>query len=50
VARKSPPFRSAMSMLSFYVNRAGRSLPQRQRAAELRALYGKLRRSARTHS
>jgi hypothetical protein len=25
--RKSDPFRSAMSMLSFYINRAGRNLP-----------------------
>jgi hypothetical protein len=24
--RKSPPFRSAMSMLNFYINRAGKSL------------------------
>ena len=45
--RKSEPFRSAMSMLSFYINRAGRGLPARQRArlekakAELRKLYGK---------
>jgi hypothetical protein len=43
--RKSEPFRSAMSMLSFYINRAGRGLPARQRArlekakAELRKLY-----------
>lgn len=45
--RKSEPFRSAMSMLSFYINRAGRGLPVRQRArlekakTELRKLYGK---------
>src|SRR5437660_11934474 len=26
--RKSAPFRSAMSMLNFYINRAGRKLPQ----------------------
>ena len=45
--RKSDPFRSAMSMLTFYVNRAGRQLPggTRQRLErakeELRALYGK---------
>jgi hypothetical protein len=25
--RKSDPFRSAMSMLTFYINRAGKSLP-----------------------
>ena len=45
--RKSAPFRSAMSMLSFYSNRAGRNLPaSRQRAIarakdELRKLYGR---------
>jgi hypothetical protein len=45
--RKSPPFRSAMSMLSFYENRAGRALsPSRKRAirrakVELRKLYGR---------
>jgi uncharacterized protein DUF3175 len=32
--RKSAPFRSAMSMLTFYINRAGRNLP----SAELRKL------------
>ena len=45
--RKSEPFRSAMSMLNFYINRAGRQLPAKRRATleaakdELRALYGK---------
>jgi hypothetical protein len=45
--RKSDPFRSAMSMLTFYLNRAGKNLekPQRQRLEsakdELRKLYGK---------
>lgn len=29
--RKSSPLRSAMSMLTFYINRAGRQLPARQR-------------------
>jgi hypothetical protein len=29
--RKSPPFRSAMSMLNFYVNRAGKNLSARRR-------------------
>jgi hypothetical protein len=29
--RKSPPFRSAMSMLNFYLNRAGRNLPQERK-------------------
>ena len=45
--RKSEPFRSAMSMLVFYINRAGRKLDRRQRQVleqaklELRRLYGK---------
>ena len=45
--RKSDPYRSAMSMLTFYINRAGRNLPEQRRAKleaakdELRALYGK---------
>jgi hypothetical protein len=30
--RKSDPFRSAMSMLNFYINRAGKELPRTQRA------------------
>lgn len=29
--RKSEPFRSAMSMLTFYINRAGKNLPKTQR-------------------
>src|SRR5262245_41616057 len=43
--RKSDAFRSAMSMLNFYINRAGRSLPATQHRKleaakdELRALY-----------
>ena len=47
--RKTTPFRSAMSMLNFYVNRAGRQLPADQRARldvakdELRALFGRPR-------
>ena len=45
--RKSDPYRSAMSMLTFYINRAGKKLPKERRAKleaaknELRALYGK---------
>jgi hypothetical protein len=45
--RKAPPFRSAMSMLTFYINRAGRTLPDERRHVlerakdELRRLYGK---------
>ncbi len=48
--RKSEPFRSAMSMLNFYINRAGKNLPKERRATletakdELRALYGRKRR------
>jgi hypothetical protein len=49
--RKSDPFRSAMSMLNFYINRAGRTLPKDQRTRleaakdELRALYDRPRRA-----
>jgi hypothetical protein len=50
--RKSAPFRSAMSMLTFYINRAGKNLPQsRVRILEeakdaLRELYNRPRRRA----
>ena len=43
--RKSSAYRSAMSMLTFYINRAGRKLPRSRRRTleaakdELRALY-----------
>ena len=46
--RKTTPFRSAMSMLVFYINRAGKHLDPDQRAIlgqakqELRKLYHKL--------
>jgi len=45
--RKAPPFRSAMSMLVFYINRAGRNLPEERRRIlekakeELRKLYSR---------
>jgi hypothetical protein len=45
--RKASPFRSAMSMLVFYINRAGKNLDAEQRQfleqakEELRKLYGK---------
>lgn len=45
--RKAPPFRSAMSMLVFYINRAGKNLDENQKRIldqaknKLRALYGK---------
>jgi uncharacterized protein DUF3175 len=48
--RKAEPFRSAMSMLNFYSNRAGRNLPKERREKleaakdELRELYGRPRR------
>jgi hypothetical protein len=48
--RKSDPYRSAMSMLSFYINRAGKQLSKAQRTRlerakdELRDLFGKSRR------
>jgi len=50
--RKSDPFRSAMSMLTFYINRAGKQLSKARRKRleaakeELRALYGKPRHKA----
>ena len=45
--RKRDPYASAMAMLCFYVNRAGRNLSQERRAVleqskeELRRLYGR---------
>jgi hypothetical protein len=45
--RKSSPYRSAMSMLTFYINRAGKNLPKKRlqilEAAKdaLRAEYGR---------
>lgn len=42
IRRKAAPFRSAMSMLNFYINRAGRVLPQSQRRVLIRA-KGELR-------
>lgn len=35
--RKSSPYRSAMSMLVFYINRAGKNLPAKRRAVLERA-------------
>lgn len=43
--RKAKPFQSAMSMLNFYINRAGKNLPSKQKKIleqakiELRKLY-----------
>jgi hypothetical protein len=47
--RKSDPYRSAMSMLTFYINRAGKNLPASRREIleaskdQLRDLYGRQR-------
>ncbi|WIH03771.1 DUF3175 domain-containing protein [Xanthomonas translucens pv. graminis] len=47
--RRTGPYRSAMSMLTFYINRAGKQLPAQRREVleqakdELRILYGKPR-------
>jgi Protein of unknown function (DUF3175) len=52
--RKADPFRSAMSMLTFYINRAGKSLSATQRRRleaakdELRRLYRRPPRSRAT--
>jgi hypothetical protein len=45
--RKGTPYQSAMSMLNFYINRAGRTLSARQKKvlerakSELRRLFGR---------
>ena len=45
--RKSEPYRSAMSMLTFYINRAGKNLPATQKKVleqakvELRKEFGR---------
>jgi hypothetical protein len=45
--RKAEPFRSAMSMLNFHINRSGRALPPERREtlerakSELRRLFGR---------
>jgi hypothetical protein len=52
--RKTTAFRSAMSMLNFYINRAGRNLsPERRRVlerakGELRKLFGRPPQGTRT--
>jgi hypothetical protein len=51
--RKSDPYRSALSMLTFYINRAGRNLPAGRRLTlmrakdELRRQFGRDRPTAR---
>jgi len=50
--RKSDPYRSAMSMLTFYLNRAGKNVDARQRRVlerakdELRRLFGRERKAS----
>ncbi len=45
--RKATPYQSAMSMLTFYINRAGHNLPAKQKAVleaakeELRKAFGR---------
>ncbi|HUO94409.1 MAG TPA: DUF3175 domain-containing protein [Rhizomicrobium sp.] len=45
--RKASPYRSALSMLTFYINRAGKNLPERRKKVlenaklQLKALFGK---------
>jgi hypothetical protein len=45
--RKGTPYQSAMSMLNFYINRAGKNLPQKQKRLlerakdELRDVFGR---------
>ncbi len=45
--RKAEPFQSAMSMLNFYINRAGKNMPAKQKKGledakdELRAAFGR---------
>jgi hypothetical protein len=45
--RKSTPYQSAMSMLNFYINRAGKNLPEKQKRIlqnakdELRDVFGR---------
>jgi hypothetical protein len=53
--RKAGPFQSAMSMLNFYINRAGKALPAGHKRVlnrakdELRALYGRAKPKAKPH-
>ena len=54
--RKSAPFRSAMSMLNFHINRGGKGLSRTQRErlerakGELRKLYGRKPHAGKTHT
>ena len=48
IRKKAGPFQSAMSMLNFYINRAGKNLPSErkeilnQAKIELRKVFGKI--------
>jgi hypothetical protein len=52
--RRVDPYRSAMSMLNFYINRAGRKLPLHHRRVlqraknELRSVFGRPKKKSRT--
>ena len=52
--RKAEPFRSAMSMLNFFINRGGKNLPAKQKATlerakdELRIAFGREPKTRRT--
>src|SRR5579884_4313289 len=52
--RKAEPFRSAMSMLNFFINRGGKNLPKKQKATlekakdELRIAFGREPKGTRT--
>ncbi len=52
--RKSDPYRSALSMLTFHINRAGKTLPAARKAVlekakdELRTVFGRSRTHAST--
>jgi hypothetical protein len=54
--RKADPFRSALSMLTFYLNRAGRKLPAERRRTlqrakgELRKMFDRDQSSVRGHT
>jgi Protein of unknown function (DUF3175) len=54
--RKADPFRSALSMLTFYLNRAGRKLPAERRRTlqrakgELRKMFDRDQSSVRGHA
>ena len=54
--RKAEPYRSAMSMLTFYINRGGKNLSAKQKRTleqakdELRAAFGRERKNPRSTS